>query len=246
MTSQKTVVILQSNYIPWKGYFDLMNAADVFVLFDEVQFSRRDWRNRNKIIIQGQPRWLTIPVQSKGKYAAPVSEIEVTDGSWAQKHWTSIELAYGKSPFFRDYAPGLETTYGEAAKETHLSSINRLFLDHLATALGINVTFGRSDSVPRQSDDPAERLIEICRGYGATRYLSGPAAKSYIDPQLFVDAGIDLRYADYSGYPTYAQQSEDFEHGVSIIDMLMTLGPDTASHLKSQIPGGLFETPEKR
>jgi hypothetical protein len=246
MTIDKTVVILQSNYIPWKGYFDLMNAADVFVLFDEVQFSRRDWRNRNKIIVDGQPRWLTIPVRSKGKYAATISEIGVTDGRWAQKHWTSIKMAYGKAPFFRNYAHGLESVYTAASAETNLSAINRLFLDHLAAALGIEITFGQSETVSRRKSDPTERLIEICKGFGATRYLSGPAARSYIDPQVFTEAGLDLCYADYAGYPDYAQQSDSFEHGVSVIDLLMMVGPDAINHLKSRTPGGLCAMQEVR
>lgn len=240
---ERTLVILQSNYIPWKGYFDLMNAADLFVVFDEVQYTRRDWRNRNKIVIDGAAKWLSIPVQTKGKYDASIAEIEVSDNAWAANHWNSIRLAYGKAPFFDVYRDGLEDTYVSAGALSHLSAINRLFLEHLAPMLGIDTEIAESRAVARTTHDPAARLVEICQAFGATCYLSGPAAKSYIDPDLFDAAGIRLEYADYEGYPSYAQNSETFEHGVSVIDLLMHTGDDARSHLKSTHPCGLFERP---
>ena len=244
MTDHRTLVILQSNYIPWKGYFDLMNAADVFVVFDEVQYTRRDWRNRNRIVTGGAVKWLTLPVETKGKYDAAISEIRISDPDWAAKHWNTVRLAYGKAPFFAEYRDGLETAWTRAGAETHLSAINRIFLQHLAPLLGIDTAFADSTDIARTTQDPAARLVEICQGFGATRYLSGPAAKSYIDPDLFRDAGIALEYADYTGYPEYPQRTEAFEHGVSAIDLLMNVGRDARGHLKSTRPGGLFEQPE--
>lgn len=229
----KVLVILQSNYIPWKGYFDLMNTADEFVLYDEVQFTRRDWRNRNRIVIAGAVRWLTIPVAAKGKYLRPVNEIRVADGRWAERHWASIRHAYGQAPFFADYGETVAGLYERAAGLEYLSEINALFLEGLKPPLGIATPLVSSALVPRRAADPTARLVEICRARGAGIYLSGPAARSYINPAAFADVGIELAYADYSGYPIYPQASRVFEHGVSVIDLLMRVGPEARRHLKS-------------
>ncbi len=226
--SQKSLVILQSNYIPWKGYFDLMMAADEFVVFDEVQYTRRDWRNRNKIIINGAPAWLTIAVQSKGNYDAPIDAMVVSDAEWARDHWRSIDLNYRKAAYFGDIAPALERAYLEAAGLERLTDINELFLKTLAGLLQIATPIVRSNIVPRTSVDPTQRLVEICSARGATEYISGPAARAYIDREAFTKAGVSLSYANYDGYPVYDQASSAFEHGVSIIDVLMRCGRDGA------------------
>ncbi|GLS32777.1 WbqC-like protein family protein [Mesorhizobium albiziae] len=230
---RKMLVILQSNYIPWKGYFDLLAAADEFFIFDEVQFTRRDWRNRNKLIVAGQPRWLTIPVQTKGRYDAPIDEIEVMGSRWAREHWQTISLNYRRAPFFEEIAPRLEAAYHNAENLTLLTEINELFLKELALILGIRTPLVRDRSVPRTTNDPTARLVEICVSRGATDYLSGPAAKSYIDRAQFDAARIRLHYANYTGYPVYDQGSPAFEHGVSMIDTLMQCGTAARGHLKS-------------
>ena len=229
----RTIVILQSNYLPWKGYLDLMNAADLFVVYDEVQFTRRDWRNRNKIVIDGQPHWLTIPVETKNKYLASVRDVCVVDGRWAAKHWASIRHAYRNAQFFSSYESELARLYEQAGELTHLSDINELFLRFLADKFGIDTAFARSDAVPRLSDDPTVRLVEICKAFAGDTYLSGPAAMGYIDPLLFEAAGIRLVYADYSGYPSYEQGGASFEHGVSALDILLRFGSAARQHLKS-------------
>jgi hypothetical protein len=233
MPSPKTIVILQSNYIPWKGYFDLMACADEFLLFDEAQFTRRDWRNRNRIIINGESRWLTIPVAAKGKFDAPIREIEISERDWAEKHWRSIALAYGKAPHFARYAPALEAAYAEAGGLRRLSDVNRLFLGLIAEFLGVPTPLLDAFDAPRRADSPTGRLVEICLARGAARYVSGPAARAYIDEAAFREAGVELRYADYSGYPQYDQASGAFEHGVSAVDLLMRCGSDARTHLKS-------------
>lgn len=229
----KTLVILQSNYIPWKGYFDLMAAADEFVIFDEVQFTRRDWRNRNKVIAAGKPHWLTIPVQSKGRYDATIDSMEVSDPGWAKAHWTTIRHSYARAPFFSEYGPMLEAAYREAGALTRLTEINELLLRALARPLGIGTPILRSDIVPRTTPDPTARLVEICVARGATAYISGPSARAYIKTEQFAAAGVSLCYANYADYPVYDQGTAVFEHGVSVIDTLMRCGLQTRSHLKS-------------
>lgn len=229
----KTIAILQSNYIPWKGYFDIVAAVDEFLIFDEVQFTRRDWRNRNKIVIDGALHWLTIPVASKGNYHAPISEIEVSEAGWAEKHWRSIKHAYRKAPFFPSYEAFFQKLYERAAEFRLLTEINELFLREIAAALGLSADIQRTSSIGRRAESPTGRLVEICVARNAGAYVSGPAAKSYIRPEEFTAAGVRLFYANYAGYPPYDQASGSFEPGVSIIDTLMRCGPDTRNHLKS-------------
>lgn len=238
----RTVVILQSNYIPWKGYFDLMNSADVFVIYDEVQFTRRDWRNRNKIILNGKAQWLTIPVETKGKYELPINQVKVSDHQWARKHWASIRHAYGKTEHFSSYEGQLAKAYEDVAKLEYLTDINILFLELLSEFLDINHNLAHSNKVPETATNPTARLVEICQRHQAQRYISGPSAKEYIEKDQFADAKIELSYSDYAGYPEYHQTSEIFEHGVSILDLLMHEGRDARQHLKSvSKPDGLIE-----
>ena len=230
---RKSIAILQSNYIPWKGYFDLIASVDEFLLFDEVQFTRRDWRNRNKIVLDGRLHWLTIPVETKGRFDAPICSVEVADRDWAAAHWRMIRQAYRKAPFFDRYAELLEPLYLQAGQLARLSAINKLFLTTLANALGVATPLLKAEEVPRRAETPTDRLVEICVGRGASSYVSGPAAKAYIDKARFDGAGVALGYADYSGYPPYVQALEPFEHGVSIIDVLFRCGPAARDHLKS-------------
>lgn len=233
----KTIIILQSNYLPWKGYFDLIASADTFVVFDDVQYTRRDWRNRNYIVHGGRKVLLTIPVATKGKYNAKISEIEISDPAWTRKHWGTIRQAYAKAPYFSEYEDALEAAYKEAEGITHLSTVNCRFLSLLMGFLDIDTRMANSADVPHGAETPTDRLIEICCAHEATRYVSGPAAKAYIEADKFHQSGIELRYADYSGYPDYDQRSDEFDHHVSMLDLLMNCGPAARNHLKSCAPG---------
>lgn len=236
----KTIAILQSNYIPWKGYFDIIASVDEFVIFDEAQFTRRDWRNRNKIVLGGKLHWLTIPVASKGAFEAPIDSMTITDNTWARKHWASIQHAYGKQPCFGWLAPRLEAAYQHAADLKLLTEVNQLFLRTLSDALELATPFLSSNGIHRRADDPTGRLVEICTARGANTYASGPAAKAYIEPEKFHAAGIALAYADYAGYQVYDQAMQPFEHGVSVLDILFRFGPEARGHLKSLKPDGAF------
>lgn len=229
----KTIAILQSNYLPWRGYFDIIAAVDEFLIFDEVQFTRRDWRNRNRIMVQGKPHWLTIAVKTKGQFDVPINQVEVVDGTWAEKHWRTIATAYGKAEHFALYRDALAQAYEQAARLTLLSAINELFLKLLMGFLDLPDRIGHTTDVPRRAEAPTDRLVEICVARGADIYLSGPAAKAYIENDSFERAGVALRYADYSGYPPYDQKAPAFEPGVSMLDVLMRCGPASRTHLKS-------------
>jgi len=224
------IAIVQSNYIPWKGYFDLIRSVDEFVLFDDVQYTRRDWRNRNRIKTAHGLAWLSIPVQATGNYLAPIREIEVSDPEWAARHWKTIAGAYGKAPHFRWFADRFEGLYA-GCRESRLSAINRRFLEAACDALDIPTRLTWSmdyEVVPGKT----ERLVSLCRQAGAATYVSGPSARGYIDDAVFASAGIELVYFDYAGYPEYPQLHGPFEHAVSIVDLLCHAGPESARYLR--------------
>jgi len=227
MTFQKRVAILQSSYIPWKGFFDIIHDVDTFVFFDDVQYTTRDWRSRNRVMSNGSPIWLSIPAGSNTKRL--INEVRLADHSWQQKHWTTIRHAYAKSPFLKDYAAQLESVYLGRNWES-LSEFNQHMTRVLCELLGINVTL--VDAAPLAAQGAkTERLVDVCRKVGATYYLSGPAARAYIEPELFEQAGIELAYKDYSGYPEYPQSSDTFEHGVSVLDLLFNVGPSAPDYI---------------
>ena len=227
------VAILQSNYIPWKGYFDLIRAVDVFVLYDHAQYTKNDWRNRNRIKTAAGPRWLTIPVRTGGQFGQRIDEATVADRSWAASHWSAIEQAYRRAPAFGECREELTTAYKAAADETHLSRVNFGLLTAVCGLLDVRTPVRWSTEF-ELVDGKTERLVGLCRQLGATRYLSGPAARDYIRPELFAAANVAVEYADYGGYPEYPQAHPPFEHGVSVIDLLFNVGPaDAAAFLKA-------------
>jgi hypothetical protein len=226
----KRVAIIQSCYIPWKGYFDLMRRVDEFVLFDDVQFTKRDWRSRNRIKTPQGLLWLSVPVQTKGKYLQAIKDTEVSEPGWHNTHWRTISTHYAKAPFFDVYKSELEELY-RGCTDTHLSRINRRLIEGLCRMLGITTKLSWSMDytvVPGKT----ERLVSLCEQAGATEYLSGPAARDYIEPELFERAGIRLEFMDYSGYPEYRQLYPPFAHEVSVIDLILSVGADAQSFMR--------------
>jgi hypothetical protein len=225
----KTVAIVQSNYVPWKGYFDLMARVDEFILYDDVQYTRRDWRNRNRLKSPEGVRWLTIPVQVKGRYLQRIDETFVSDPEWAQRHWATIGSWYGKAPFFKRYERVLESMY-TSTRERELSAINRRFLEGLRDLLGIGTPLS-SSSEYAASGQRTERLLGICKAASATSYLSGPAAREYLEEESFRTAGVQVQWMSYEGYPEYPQLHGPFEHGVSVLDLLLSVGEEAPRYM---------------
>jgi WbqC-like protein family len=225
----KSVAILQSNYVPWKGYFDVMRRVDEFVLYDDVQYTRRDWRNRNRFKAPEGVRWLTIPVQVKGRYLQRIDETFVSDLDWAEQHWQTLRNWYGKAPFFKRYEGELESLY-RGTRARGLSAINRRFLEGLRDLLGIETPLTVSSDYAT-SGQKTERLLGICKATGATRYLSGPAAREYLDEECFRAAGVAVEWMSYEGYPEYPQLNGPFEHGVSALDLLLNLGEEAPRYM---------------
>ncbi len=224
------VFISQSNYIPWKGYFDAIRRADVFVLYDDMQYTKRDWRNRNQIKTPNGLQWLSIPVKVKGKYFQKINETEVADQDWRLDHWQSIVQNYRKAPFFPEYGPLFEALY-QSATETHLSQINYRFLKAITGMLGIDTRFHWSSEFDLRGDK-SEKLLHICKDLQATHYISGPAAQDYLEEDIFRQNEVDVLWMDYSNYPEYPQLFGPFNHFVSMLDLLFNTGPAAASYLK--------------
>ena len=230
-----TVVVLQSNYIPWKGYFDLVNDADIFIFYDDNQYTHNDWRNRNKIKTSSGAEWLTIPVGS-GTHRL-ICEVEIKSASWQSKHWKSIQQNYGKCPWFSKYRGFFEYFYLEKMW-SNLSELNQHLIRSVSHELLGVVTEFRDSRDFSLSGRKLDKLMDLVTKAGAERYISGPAAKDYIDPVRFAGAGIELVWKTYSGYPEYPQRFPPFEHGVSILDLLFNAGPDAPWYIWGWREGG--------
>lgn len=225
----KTVAILQSSYVPWKGYFDLMNAVDEFILLDNVQYTRRDWRNRNRLKSPAGVRWLTIPVTVKGRYLQKIDETVVSDPDWAVRHWSALVAWYRCAPCFAHYRALLEGLYLNM-QERRLSAINRHFLETLRDLLGISTPIACSGDYPC-GGEKSERLLNICRAAGATRYVSGPAARAYLDEDRFREEQVEVVWMSYEGYPEYKQLYPPFDHHVSVLDLLFSVGDEAPRYM---------------
>lgn len=228
----KKIAILQSNYIPWKGYFDIINMVDEFILYDDMQYTRRDWRNRNKIVTPNGLLWLSIPVENKGKFYQKINETKVVDKQWIDSHWRSIQLNYSRARYFDEYAEQIRGIYEQCREEKFLSMINYKFIRGICDILGIKTQITWSSDY-KLVDGKTERLIGLVKEAKGDYYLSGPAAKDYIDDNLFKQANIKLDWMDYTGYPEYHQLFNGFEHGVSVLDLIFNEGINAVKFMKS-------------
>lgn len=240
------VVILQSGYLPWRGYFDLIGRADLFLFHDDIQYTKQDWRNRNRIRTSAGPRWLTVPVRHQSA-SQRIDEIDISyDADWRRDHLNQLAAWYGKAPFHRVYRNRLEEIL--SLRPQRLSDLNQRIIRWLAGELGLKTPL-RQTAEFGPVGSRTDRLIDILTKVGATTYLSGPAAKAYIEVEKFRNANIGLEFKTYD-YPPYPQQGQGFTDFMSVIDLLMNVGDDAASYLRSMrpdevvlAPGGL--TPDR-
>jgi len=226
----KKIAILQSNYIPWKGYFDLINMVDEFVIYDDVQYTKNDWRNRNKIKTSQKVQWLTIPVRQES-LEQKIKDTKITDKKWNIKHWRAISQNYSKAKYFKEYKDIFEELYLKCDEE-YLSQINYKFIMVINEILGINTKI-RWSSEFNLLDGQTEKLLGVCKDCNADIYLSGPAAKDYFDEDLAKKENIKVEWMDYSGYEEYNQLFPPFEHGVSILDLIFNEGSNVTKFMKS-------------
>ena len=226
----KKVAILQSNYIPWKGYFDLIASVDEFILYDDMQYTRRDWRNRNQIKTPQGIQWLSVPVQVKGKYDQKIKDTLIDGSSWATSHWKALEQNYRRAPCFDEVARWLGPLY-LSNSYTHISQLNRILIKEICHYLGIRTIISNSWDY-KLINGKSERLADLCKQAGGTEYISGPSAKDYVEEGIFTDMNIKLTWFDYAGYPEYPQLWGEFTHGVTVLDMLFNCGQDTAMFMR--------------
>jgi len=224
----RRVGIIQSNYLPWKGYFDIIHDCDVFVFYDDVQFTKNDWRNRNRVKTPRGAGWLTIPVGTD--LGRRICDVRIADRAWQTKHYKTLLQLYRKAAYFDRYRAFIDHVYLERSWD-NLSELNQFLIRAIARDhLGICVEFRTSSELPG-SGGRQERVLELCKAVDAEVYVSGPAAKAYLDTELFRRDGIDVVWKDYAGYPEYTQFHPPFEHGVTVLDLLFHAGPHAPAYI---------------
>ena len=221
------VAILQSNYIPWKGYFDLIAAVDLFIFYDNVQYTKNDWRNRNKICTPKGSMWLTTPVSFKS--GDSILQAKISDPKFAIKHWKTLQANYAKCSYFEEISVWLKPIYHRPF-EPRLSHWNINLIKRICNYLKINTKFAMSTDF-RVCEGKTTRLVNLCSAVEAEAYVSGRAAKSYLEVDKFDEQGIKVQWFDYNGYPEYPQRSKQFDHHVSILDLLFNCGPSSADYM---------------
>lgn len=233
------VGVIQSNYIPWRGYFDFIASVDLFVLYDDVQYSKGSWRNRNRLKMRAGLRWITVPV--KASISLSIDEVMISDAnkSWRNAHREGLERSLGAAPFFDDTAR--LWSHGVSGPVTHLSALNSRLIAGICEYLRIGTPIVSSRAYGAQGTKTA-RLIDLLRKVGATSYLSGPTAKRYLDEEMFRDAGIGLAYKSFD-YAEYPQQWGTFAAAVTVLDLIANTGPAAREYLRSRTPDEIVLPP---
>lgn len=225
-----TLGCIQSCYIPWRGYFDIIRQSDVFVFQDAVQYTKQDWRNRNLIKSPAGGIWLTIPVK-KDSLGGAIDEVVIdSDQDWRIKHWRKIEANYRQAPYFKQLSPALKDLL--MSGESSLSVYNIHLVSTICKMMHIETRLITSRSLGLEGRK-TDQLVNMCKAVGATRYLSGPSARNYIETEKFSANGIELVYIDYR-YREYPQQFGGFLDHLSIVDLLLNCGPDCLMHLDAR------------
>jgi hypothetical protein len=227
----KTLAVLQPGYLPWLGFFDQMRRSDVFVYYDDVQFDKHGWRNRNRVKSPSGPQWLTVPVRHSGKNRPLILDVEIEAGApWARKHVGTLRQYYAKAPYLRRYLPELEELLNRPW--TRLLDLDLAVCALIAGWLALAPNVVRASTLGIGGAQ-SERLLNLCRHFGATRYLSGDAARDYLDAPLFERHGIEVVWQDYR-HPEYPQQHGAFVPYLSAVDLLLNCGDDSAGILGNQ------------
>lgn len=223
--NSRTAVVTQPTYLPWLGYFEQIAQADVLVFLDTVQFERRSWQNRNRLRgSNGQPFWLTVPVQSHRR-ETPIRQIRISpQENWAAKHLASIQHALQRAPYFADIFPRLES--GLQAEHELLADLNTSGIRLLADSLGLHPQIWRSSQLEAKGRK-AELIVNICREVGATHYYTSVGAKDYVENEIwrFREASIDVRFQSWE-HPVYPQTGSGFTSHLSAVDALMNIGTE--------------------
>lgn len=205
--------------------------VDELILYDDMQYTKRDWRNRNKIKTKDGVQWISIPVEVKGNYFQKIADTKIAEDGWAENHWKTIFHNYAKANHFKEYKEIFENAFINN-QEKNLSKVNYNFIKLICGVLGINTEIKWSSDFTLV-EGKTERLVDLCKQTGGTEYYTGSAAKAYMDESLFENENIKLVYFDYSGYQPYTQLYGEFVHEVSVLDLLFNEGPNARNFMKS-------------
>lgn len=226
-----TLVVLQPGYLPWLGFFDQMRRSDVFVYYDDVQFDKHGWRNRNRIKSPSGPHWLTVPVLHHGKGQPLLKDTLIdTRTDWPRKHIGTLRQYYAKAPYVKRYLPELEALLNQPW--TRIVDLDIALVQRMAGWLKLSPNVVRASELGVRGT-PSQRLITLCAHFGADRYLSGDVARDYLEVGEFEKRGIEVVWQEYR-HPVYPQQHEPFVPYLSAIDLLLNCGDDSASILKGE------------
>lgn len=229
---EKKVAILQSNYIPWKGYFDLIARADVFVFLDVVQYTKGDWRNRNKIKTSQGQQWLTLPVKTSKRRWQQINEAELLHAHWIDKHLKSLMFNYRKAKCYEQTMEWLAPLYTRFRGERRLSAINQVLIRAICSRLDISTNIITADQFLIEGNKDNALLSILDQIGDVSHYITGPSAKSYLKEEYFEQRQIKVEWMDYNNYLPYKQLYPPFMHDVSILDLLFHQGDDSRSFLK--------------
>ena len=222
----QTLVVLQPGYLPWLGFFDQLIRSDIFVFYDDVQFDKNGWRNRNRIKSPGGPQWLTVPVRVHS-LSQLILETEIDNRQpWARKHTTTIKQLYAKAPYIKRYLPELEDLLSGRRWDL-LVDLDLALIKLIATWLGIERRMVRASELNIKGDR-SQRLLNICRKFNARQYVSGDAAQGYLDVERFEQEGVEVQWQSYQ-HPIYPQQHGSFVPFLSTIDLLLNCGDESAA-----------------
>lgn len=220
----KKIAILQPNYIPWKGVFDVINRVDVFVFYDDVQYTVKDWRSRNKIRTAQGDIWLSVPVLSGGRHNQRICDALICQSSkWQNKHYKALKTNYQKAKFFKDYEYILDEIY-LANRWEKISELNIFSTKLIARVLGIEVEWYKSSDLSQTGAKDGEKAIKICKLLDCDVLLNGPVSREFMDESLFIKSNVKLEYMEYV-YPEYPQLHRPFAHQVTVLDVIFNCGP---------------------
>ena len=227
----RKVAIIQSNFLPWKGYFDFIKKVDHFVFYDTCQYTKRDWRNRNKIKVSNGDPWISVSVNTKNKFDQKINETFITDPDWAKKIWNKIEYNYKKTPYFNFVKDEIFNECILKIEDQTISGINQKIIKYISKNLLDIETEFHDSSTFNLPEDRNLRLVNITKELDGTEYISGEAAKCYLDYALFEKENIKLSFMSYEGYESYPQIHGEFSHFVTILDLFFMTGPEAKNYL---------------
>lgn len=234
------VAISQPAYLPWLGYFDRIAQSELYIVLDHVQFEKRSFTSRNKILTARGPIWLSVPVKTKGQYGvATIDQLEIDNTQdWRTAHWKSIQHAYGKAPFYKDYAPRIEAIYQK--DWDLLAPLCDAITGELLDIFEIRTKMLKSSEMTARGYKD-ELILNLCKEVNTTIYISGPFGREYLREDLFRENGIkivyhDYKHPEYSQMPTSSTGEDKFEPYMCALDLLFNKGPESKAILtKGQV-----------